>query len=154
MGEAQSARRTASRITVARSGRSATTIAGSGRDTSGRTRRRRHIIGTSEHDSGRWRPAVVTVRPEYGGVFLWTVLEEGPVGLDPGILDIPPDLAGRLAAWNEEWEDGAQDEREEDVQDWVSRGRELVRELRNQLPDVRVLYFYGESDERQIDQGG
>jgi hypothetical protein len=87
----------------------------------------------------RWHPTVVQVRAEYGGVFLWTELEEGPVGLDPGILDIPSDLADRLAAWNEEWEDGAADDQE----DWVSRGRELARELQDQLPDVRVVYGPG-----------
>jgi hypothetical protein len=98
-------------------------------------------MGSSEFVG--WRPRTLQVRPEYGGVFLWTVLEEGPVGLDPAILHISSDLADRLAAWNEEWEDGVEDDQERDAQDWVSRGRVLARELQDELPDVRVQYYYG-----------
>jgi hypothetical protein len=92
----------------------------------------------------------VELRAEYGGTFLWTVLDEGTVGLDPAILDIPPDLADRLAAWNEEWEDAAE-QGQQDEQGWVSRGRQLARELQDELPGIRVVWRYGEIGDGPID---
>lgn len=98
---------------------------------------------------------------EYGGTFLWDRSPDpgpcppdfGPVGLDPGILDISSDLADRLSAWNEEWEDRAadDDEENEDVQEWLQRGRELARELQDELADVQVLHHYDEINEDETD---
>lgn len=123
-------------------------------------------MATSDDDFDNWRPTIVEVMAEYGGTFLWDRSPEpgpgptdyyGPVGLDPGILDVSSDLADRLSAWNEEWESGAAADWDEeadddaDMQEWVQRGRELTRELQDELPDVQVLYSYDKTKQDKID---
>jgi hypothetical protein len=41
--------------------------------------------------------------PDYGGGPLWKVSGRGGQQADSGALDLPPDLAARLAAWNQRY---------------------------------------------------
>ena len=83
------------------------------------------------------------------GVWDSTPDHPGPVALDD-LGGVSADLAGRLRAWNEEYERTALTDFEfpdpERERDWVRVGLGLAYELQNELTDIEISYAHDDDD--------
>jgi hypothetical protein len=97
-----------------------------------------HLPGhTASVQPQRTRRPEILLMADYG-CFTWTSSPElyafrSSAGLDIASLGVSPDLARRLAAWHEEWE--------EDSVTWEQRGWRLACELQEELADIDVYVW-------------
>jgi hypothetical protein len=109
-----------------------------------------------------YRPTVVRLMPDYGGIYLWD-LSPRPApshsySLEPHDLGLSAGLTDRLTEWFQTWERGwgRMSRRFGGVggtggQGWYEQGLRLAHQLQKELgPDVEVVYRDARGEERPI----
>jgi hypothetical protein len=77
--------------------------------------------------------------PDYRGGPLWKASGRGGQQVDSGALGLPPDLAMRLAAWNEQYAEDKLPIAGVGDAEWLQQGLRLLTEVRRSLAGRFVI---------------
>lgn len=78
---------------------------------------------------------VIRMFPEWGAGPLWESFTDN-YPAEPEVLGISAPLASDLAAWNDQWQDRAEDEPLPDAEGWRARGWELFERVQDELRGI------------------